>query len=125
MEFMSRSRWVRARHLLAKLTVAGVLMVAAACGSKKSEAAGPVTDNQSQDQRQDPNQTPRSACGVTEGTALTTEQCSCLGGSVRTDPGNGSVQCDEGATQLGRVKVGIEGGICCAAPANAANGGGS
>jgi len=111
---MSRSRWARARHLLGGLAVASVLVAGAACGSKKAPSTTPPDNSGTPSATND--------CGVAEGAAMTTDQCGCLGGSVRTDPGDGSVRCDDGQTNLGRVSMGIEGALCCAAPSNAAQG---
>ena len=51
---------------------------------------------------------------------LTQEQCSCLGGQVRGDIGDGQVRCQDGERELGRVRVGIEGGVCCVSATSAA-----
>ena len=48
---------------------------------------------------------------------LTPEECVSKGGETIGDPGDGSTRrngCPGGRAQLGNVKVGIEGGICCA-----------
>ena len=48
---------------------------------------------------------------------LTTEECGAKGGEVVGDPGDGSTRrngCPGGRQLLGNVKIGIEGGICCA-----------
>lgn len=47
---------------------------------------------------------------------LEPEECEALGGHLVGDPGDGSVSsedCPDGETFLGRVRFGIEGGICC------------
>ena len=53
---------------------------------------------------------------------LTFDECRSQPGEVLTDRGDGSIYqkgCPDGRRELGRVKVGFEGGICCA-PAAAA-----
>ena len=49
--------------------------------------------------------------------AMAPEACTAQGGQVRGDIGDGKIACSAGETELGRVKQGIEGAICCAAPA--------
>lgn len=43
----------------------------------------------------------------------TPAHCSCLGGYVRGDIGDGKVACPQGETELERVQQGIEGAVCC------------
>ena len=50
---------------------------------------------------------------------ITQEQCSCLGGQVRGDLGDGQIRCQDGERELGRVRTGIEGGVCCASATSA------
>jgi hypothetical protein len=48
---------------------------------------------------------------------LTPDECVAKGGETIGDPGDGSTRrngCPGGRTLLGNVKIGIEGGICCA-----------
>ncbi len=47
--------------------------------------------------------------------AISVAECEALGGQVRGDIGDGQIQCAAGERELGRVSVGIEGGVCCAA----------
>lgn len=46
---------------------------------------------------------------------MTPEECASKGGTVKNDIGDGKVACGEGERELGRVRVGIEGGLCCTA----------
>jgi hypothetical protein len=46
---------------------------------------------------------------------LTPEECETSGGEVRTDIGDGSTRCAATEEFLGRVSIGREGGVCCAA----------
>jgi hypothetical protein len=63
---------------------------------------------------------PEGATGAdagAESAALSAEQCRSQSGEVLTDPGDGSLHtrgCPDGRTRLGSVRVGIEGGLCCA-----------
>lgn len=54
---------------------------------------------------------------------LTFDECRSQPGEVLTDRGDGSLYqkgCPDGRRELGRVKVGFEGGLCCAPAAAAA-----
>ena len=49
--------------------------------------------------------------------ALTFDECRAIPGEVVSDRGDGSLYergCPDGRRELGRVKVGFEGGLCCA-----------
>lgn len=53
---------------------------------------------------------------------LTIDECRSQPGEVLTDKGDGALHrdgCPDGRRQLGRVKVGVESGLCCAPPASA------
>lgn len=53
---------------------------------------------------------------------LTMDECRSQPGEVLTDKGDGALHahgCPDGRKQLGRVRVGIENGLCCAPPAAA------
>jgi hypothetical protein len=99
------------KHLLASL------FLIAACGGtgpqrqaeKSEDPPPPVEDPTAPDQA--------TNCGVSAepDVALSPEQCTCLGGEVRGDIGDGQIKCNEGERELGRVATGIEGGVCCAA----------
>jgi hypothetical protein len=82
---------------MSKLLLAFVLSLAACGGSKQppSEPAQPTPP-------------------ATEPTAMTSDECTQQGGQVRGDIGDGKIACAEGERELGRVKLGIEGGVCCA-----------
>jgi hypothetical protein len=41
------------------------------------------------------------------------EDCECLGGTVRTDIGDGSTRCEDGETLIGYLPIGIEPVLCC------------
>jgi hypothetical protein len=73
-----------------------------ACGGNKQPAPSEPAPQQS---------TPEPA-------AMSPEECTAQGGQVKGDIGDGKVACDAGQRELGRVNQGIEGAICCAAPAS-------
>jgi hypothetical protein len=50
---------------------------------------------------------------ASEPTVLSVEECESAGAVVRGDIGDGNVACASGETELGRVRTGIEGGVCC------------
>ncbi len=53
------------------------------------------------------------ACTPKE-TSMTKEECESKGGSMITDPGDGSLkECPAGKTKLGKVSGAIEGALCC------------
>lgn len=95
-----------------KLSFSIVLALAlAACGGKKSTSEAEAT-------------TPTETAPAGDGTATSTgadgtqpmspEECMQKGGQVKGDIGDGKVACDEGQEDLGRVRQGIEGAVCCA-----------
>jgi hypothetical protein len=48
------------------------------------------------------------------GTVMTTEECEAKGGRVNASIGGGSqAHCNDDETELGAVRIGIEGGWCC------------
>lgn len=57
------------------------------------------------------------APGTAASPTLTLDECRSQPGEVLTDKGDGSLHahgCPEGRKELGKVKVGIENGLCCA-----------
>jgi hypothetical protein len=50
---------------------------------------------------------------ATEPTVLSVQECEDAGAVVRGDIGDGQIACASGETELGRVRTGIEGGVCC------------
>jgi len=56
------------------------------------------------------------ACPQPEaGQPMTSDQCTCLGGRVNASRGGEQEHCTPGETELGTVRLGIEGGWCCKA----------
>jgi hypothetical protein len=45
---------------------------------------------------------------------MTPDECTKQGGQVRGDIGDGQIKCAEDERQIGRVAIGVEGGVCCA-----------
>jgi hypothetical protein len=63
-----------------------------------------------------------SAPGTAESPTLTMDECRSRPGEVLTDKGDGALHrdgCPDGRQELGKVRVGVESGLCCA-PAAAA-----
>jgi hypothetical protein len=57
------------------------------------------------------------APGTAASPTLTLDECRSRPGEVLTDKGDGSLQtkgCPDGRQELGRVRVGLENGLCCA-----------
>jgi hypothetical protein len=50
---------------------------------------------------------------ASEPALLSGEACELAGGLVRGDIGDGKVACASGENEIGRVRTGIEGGVCC------------
>jgi predicted small lipoprotein YifL len=88
-----------------KLLLAVVFTVAA-CGGKQPTTSKPADQ-------------PTTTTEPAAPTAMAPEECTAKGGEVRGDIGDGKVACAEGEQDLGRVNLGIEGAVCCAAPAPA------
>ncbi len=103
------------RSIIRKVTCALPLLMAVACGSSKPAEGGTETAQSSG------NETPSDGTGggcSLRGAPTTAEECTCAGGVVHGDIGDGKVACGEGETELGRIQQGIEGAVCCG-PASA------
>ena len=90
----------------------------AACGSSQPQRQPVTSEESSPPPVEDPTAPDQNAnCGVSAepDVPVTPEQCTCLGGEVKGDIGDGQVRCDDGQRELARVATGIEGGVCCAA----------
>ena len=64
-----------------------------------------------------------AAPGTADSTTLTMDECRSRPGEVLTDKGDGSLHrngCPDGRQELGKVRVGVENGLCCAPAAAAA-----
>jgi len=63
------------------------------------------------------------APGTAASPTLTMDECRSRPGEVLTDKGDGALHrdgCPDGRQELGKVRVGVEDGLCCAPPAQAA-----
>jgi putative hemolysin len=77
----------------------------AACSSPAKPVAQPDPTTTEPPPPADPSQTGNAA--------LTPDECTAKGGTVKGDIGDGQVACAEGETELGKVATGVEGGLCC------------
>ena len=83
-----------------KLMLGSIVALAlAACGGKPKAAPAP---------------TPACQLDGPNGTPATADQCTCAGMLVVGDRGDGQVACPDGAVEVSRIQLGIEGGLCCA-----------
>lgn len=99
--------------MLRSLSLA-LLLIAGACGgSDKPTATTPPTSEAPVDQTATDQGEPAPCEAPTDG-PMTPDQCTCQGGTVHGDPGDGSARCDVTEQELGKVATGIEGGVCCA-----------
>jgi hypothetical protein len=115
------------RSLLQGLVLVLVLGLGAGC--KKPSPPSPAPPEAPQQPQPPPGEPPpgeqprqpgaggegSAACGPIEpGAALTSEQCTCLGGRVNLSRGGGAQEhCAAGEKELGNVRFGLEGGWCC------------
>ncbi|MGN6104787.1 MAG: hypothetical protein ACTHU0_06780 [Kofleriaceae bacterium] len=98
--------------------LASALLLAFACRTPSSTSAPPAPSPGSAAPTGEPGQPAPADCGALEpGAAMTPDQCSCRSGRVNLSRGGGDqAHCAEGETELGTVRIGIEGGWCCKAP---------
>lgn len=107
----------------ASLTALLALTLALAPGCKKSGAPTPSPPSPSSPSSPSPSssggESPGTPPGCTPpepGQPMTSDQCTCLGGRVNASIGGGEQEhCTAGETELGTVRIGIEGGWCCKA----------
>ncbi len=95
-----------------------------ACGREAPATAGEDKPLPAPEQLAEETTTPSgdAAPDSAQSTTLTIDECRSRPGEVLTDKGDGALHaqgCPDGRQQLGRVKVGLENGLCCA-PASAA-----
>ena len=86
-------------------------LLLAACSSGATPAGTPGTTQPTVQPEPRPEETAPPTPGV-----MTPEDCTAKGGKVKNDIGDGKVACADGERELGKVKTGIEGGVCCAPP---------
>jgi len=88
-----------------------VLVLASGCG----RGSGPTNPNPTPPTGSEPPGG-SAACGAPPmGQAMTPDQCTCLGGRVNPSRGGEQEHCAGGESELGTVRLGIEGGWCCKA----------
>jgi hypothetical protein len=96
-----------------QLLLIAILVGAAACGGKSNPAPAP-------EPAPDPDSVGLGSEGCGEDAPATAEQCECHGWQVVGDIGDGQVKCPDGTKEMSRIEYGIEGGVCCAPDAPAA-----
>lgn len=105
----SPRRWIV--RILAGAALVSALAAASACGgSTKADETGaqPPTQTPTEPAPAPVEPTPAQAAPISR------EECESQGGRVAGDIGDGKIQCNPGERELGRVTLGIEGGLCCA-----------
>ena len=90
-----------------------------ACGSRQQPSADAGTPLPSLSAVAEETKTPTTdpAPGTATSPTLTMDECRSRPGEVLTDKGDGALHahgCPDGRQELGKVKVGIENGLCCA-----------
>jgi hypothetical protein len=89
------------------------------CGSRQQPSADAGTPLPSLSAVAEETKTPTTdpAPGTATSPTLTMDECRSRPGEVLTDKGDGALHahgCPDGRQELGKVKVGIENGLCCA-----------
>jgi hypothetical protein len=99
-----------------------VLLLLAGCGPQRPTSSAPMPALSTvAEETKTPTTDP--APGTAESPTLTMDECRSRPGEVLTDKGDGSLHaqgCPDGRRELGRVRVGLENGLCCAPAATAA-----
>lgn len=107
-----------------RMQLACVALACLGCGRDAQPAADPSSPIPALSAVAEETKTPSTdpAPDSAQSSTLTIDECRSQPGEVLTDKGDGALHahgCPEGRQQLGRVRVGIENGLCCA-PATAA-----
>jgi hypothetical protein len=104
-----------------KSAFASALLLLASCGPQQppsnagKDAPLPAMSVVAQETKTPTND---PAPGTATSPTLTMDECRSRPGEVLTDKGDGALHahgCPDGRQELGKVKVGIENGLCCAA----------
>ncbi|HEY6078627.1 MAG TPA: hypothetical protein VIW29_07480 [Polyangiaceae bacterium] len=100
-------------------------LVLVACGQNAKPAESSSAPLPALSAVADETQTPTTdaAPGTATSPTLTMDECRSQPGEVLTDKGDGSLHaqgCPDGRKELGKVRVGVENGLCCAPAAAAA-----
>src|SRR6188768_4271196 len=105
----------------ALVLVCGVVALAGCASRPQSDSAPIPALSAVAEETKTPTTDP--APGTAESPTLTMEECRSRPGEVLTDKGDGSLHregCPNGRQELGKVRVGVENGLCCApAPSTA------
>lgn len=93
-----------------------VLVLLASCGPQRPTSSAPLPALSAVAEE---TKTPTSdaAPDAAASPTLTMDECRSRPGEVLTDKGDGALQahgCPDGRKELGRVRVGLENGLCCA-----------
>jgi hypothetical protein len=99
-------------------------VVLAGCASRPQSDSAPIPALSAvAEETKTPTNDP--APGTAESPTLTMDECRSRPGEVLTDKGDGALHrdgCPDGRQELGKVRVGVENGLCCAPVAPAASG---
>lgn len=96
-----------------------VLALLAGCASRPQSGAGESAPLPALSAVAQETKTPSTdpAPGTATSVTLTMDECRSRPGEVLTDKGDGSLHahgCPDGRQELGKVRVGLENGLCCA-----------
>jgi hypothetical protein len=93
---------------MSKFLIAIALTAVLACGGKKQPAPSEPSNTSSTEPANG-----SASQGGGEPMTMSPADCTAKGGQVKGDIGDGKVACAAGELNLGRVRQGIEGAICC------------
>jgi len=96
-----------------KPNFAAAIVLLFACASRSGQVEHTPTAPAAENAAPSPHTAPDTA----DGTPLSVDECRSRAGEVLTDKGDGALHrdgCPDGRQQLGKVRVGLEGGLCCA-----------
>jgi len=91
-----------------------LLLIAGACGGSDKPTSSTTPTNETPTDQTSADQGEPAPCEAPTDGPMTDDQCTCQGGTVHGDPGDGSAHCEATERELGKVATGIEGGVCCA-----------
>jgi hypothetical protein len=92
------------------------LVLASGCNKPAPSTSSPTPTEPSRPTPTEPADGSAGCGAPNQGTAMTPEQCTCLGGRVNASRGGEQEHCAADERELGDVRFGIEGGWCCKAP---------
>jgi hypothetical protein len=101
-----------------KISLGVVLLAVVGCASRTPSSSAPLPALSAvAEETKTPTSDP--APGTANSPTLTIDECRSQPGEVLTDKGDGALHahgCPNGRQELGKVRVGIENGLCCAPP---------